>query len=124
MDIRDFEDKRSSQEPGSDINRNIREKGNRLASSGKDAAVQELSRIGTAIHKAAEKLYEQDDYFAGWADKAAERLDSLTNYLKEKKSDDIMHDLQDFSRRNPYVTVGVMFAAGLALSRVLKSGQR
>ena len=70
MDIRDFEDKRSSQEPGSDINRNLREKGNRLASSGKDAAVQELSRIGTAIHKAAEKLHEQDDYFADWADKA------------------------------------------------------
>ena len=126
MDIREFDDRRTipepEQSPESQKSETLREQGNRFASSGKDTAVKELSRMGTAFHAAADRLHEQNDYFAGWADTAAERIDNASGYFSEKNPQEIVGDIQDFSRRNPYVTIGGMFIAGLALSRLLKSG--
>ncbi|NLG19408.1 MAG: hypothetical protein GX556_18965 [Fibrobacter sp.] len=123
MDIREFDDRGNNPEPRPEIREKFSEKSNRFASSGKDATVNEISNIGTAFRAAAGKLHEQNDFLADWVDTAADKLDSVSNYLKDHEPEDILHDVQDFSKRNPYVTVGVMFAAGLALSRVLKSGQ-
>ena len=100
----------------------LSDRGNRFARSGRDVAAQEFGNIGNALHAAADRLSEQNDVLASWVGKAADSLDSAKNFLNEREPQDLMHDIQDFSKRNPYLTVGGMFAAGLALSRFFKAG--
>ncbi|NLW31074.1 MAG: hypothetical protein GXY77_06430 [Fibrobacter sp.] len=122
MDRSEFEFRKTESESKSDMSESLREQGNRLANSGKTATVEELSKLGNAFHAAADKLHEQNDKFAQWADMAAGRVDAMKDYFNEKDPKGIMDDVQDFSKRNPYLTVGSMFVAGAALSRFLKSG--
>lgn len=120
MDRNEFEFRKN--ESKSKMNETIKEQGNRWVNTGKTATAEELSRLGDALHTAANRLHDQNDKFAEWADLAAERVDSVKNYFNEREPQEIMDDVHDFSKRNPYLTVGSMFIAGAALSRFLKSG--
>jgi hypothetical protein len=122
MGSNEFEFRKNQSESKSEINETLKEQGNRLVNSGKTATAEELSRLGNAIHTAADRLHEQNDNFAHWADSAAERVDSAKDYFNEREPGEIMDDVQGFSKRNPYLTVVSMFIAGTALSRFLKSG--
>ncbi len=99
----------------------LQNKTQRVTRSGMDSTASELGRIGSALHSAAEKLHENNDYFAGFFDTLADKLDNVSDYIKERESKDIINTVQDFATRNPYLTIGGMFVAGVAMSRLLKA---
>jgi hypothetical protein len=104
------------------IDEDIREGRKRVTETGKQAIVREVSNIGDAMHSAAIRLHEQNDYFAGWADRAADSIDSVSRYIEKKETGEIVSAFSDVSRKNPYVMIGGMFVAGLVLSRFVKAG--
>jgi hypothetical protein len=120
MDSFEKEDRRQNR---FDFRDDLRDRGERLSRSGTNATAQEFGRISNALHVAADKLHEHNDYFAGLVDNLAERSESASKFLTDRQPQEIFDAVQDFSRRNPYLTVGGMFAAGLALSRFLKAGR-
>lgn len=99
----------------------LRNRTDKLTSSGIASTATEFSRFGSAFHAAADKLHENNDYFAGFLDNLGDKLDNVSNYINERESKDIIHNMQDFAKKNPYLTIGGMFVAGMAVSRLLKA---
>lgn len=99
----------------------LRNRTEKLTSSGISSTATEFSRFGSAFHAAADKLQENNDYFAGFIDNLADKLDNVSSYIKEHESKDLLHNLQDFAQKNPYLTIGGMFLGGMAVSRLFKA---
>jgi hypothetical protein len=75
----------------------------------------------------AEELRGQGkDAPARYVEQAADRAERLGGYLERSDGDQILHDVEDFARRNPWAVAAGGLAVGFAASRVLKasSGQR
>lgn len=60
------------------------------------------------------------------ADQAAERIERLGGWLRDRDGDAILGEIEDVARRNPWAVLAGSVAAGFAISRVLKasSGER
>lgn len=101
----------------------FRDRANEFAEKNKDKAALEADRIADALGEAANRLNSQNDPFGSLLASAADRIHDASHYLREHNSDSLMHTVRDFSKSNPYLSAGGMFAAGFALSRFLHSGQ-
>ncbi|MFP4165070.1 MAG: hypothetical protein ACLFQB_14235 [Chitinispirillaceae bacterium] len=105
-----------------DIREKAEAKTEDIAHTSKDVAVKEMDNLGNALHSASDKLHEENDFLADFADVAVGKFDQFGEYVKNHSSKEMMADLNDFSKKNPYVAVGGLFLAGLALSRYIKAG--
>ena len=56
------------------------------------------------------------------ADQLAERGDRLASYLRDADGDQMLRDVEQFARSNPWAVVAGGLAAGFLLSRFLKAG--
>lgn len=99
----------------------LRNRTEEFTNSGLASTATEIGRFGSALHAAADKLHENNDFLAGFMDNLADKLDNLSSYINERESKDIINNLQDFAEKNPYLTIGGMFVAGLAVSRLFKA---
>jgi hypothetical protein len=55
------------------------------------------------------------------ADAAADRLDLLGGYLQNTSGEQIVNDVQDFARRQPWVVAGAAAFLGVVTARFLKA---
>jgi hypothetical protein len=55
------------------------------------------------------------------ADQAAERAERAGNWLAETDADQILNEIENFGRRNPWAVVAGGLALGMAASRFLKA---
>jgi hypothetical protein len=82
-------------------------------------------RVGTTAHdirSVGEELRKQGkDQPAKLADQAAQRAESLGDYLKRSDGDTILRDVEEFGRRQPWAVVAGGIALGFAASRFLKA---
>jgi hypothetical protein len=82
-------------------------------------------RVGTTaqdIRSVGEELRKQGkDQPAKLAEQAADRAESLGDYLKRSDGDTILRDVEDFGRRQPWAVIAGCFALGFAASRYLKA---
>ena len=73
---------------------------------------------------AGERLgHEQDPLLAEPAQRVAEQLGSLANYLRQKEPADFLEDLEAFTRRRPEIVFGALFVLGLGAARFLKASR-
>jgi hypothetical protein len=82
-------------------------------------------RVGTVANDArsvADELRRQGkDQPAKLAEQAAQRAESLGNYLQHSDGDTILSDLEDFGRKQPWAVIAGGVALGFAASRFLKA---
>jgi len=92
----------------------------------KGNAAQSLGTVAEALREAANKLGEGEAGPLGsYAESAAEQVDKVARYLREKDLESLSRDAQTFARRHPEVFLGGAFLAGIFAARFLKSsGQR
>jgi hypothetical protein len=57
----------------------------------------------------------------GYAGKAADQVDRLSHYLRDRELGDVVRDAETFARRRPELFLGGTFIAGLLLARFLKA---
>ena len=70
----------------------------------------------------ADELRNQGkDQPAKLAEQAAQRAESLGDYLQRADGDAILRDLEDFGRRQPWAVIAGGVALGFAASRFLKA---
>ena len=110
--------KEKAQEAAQQAKRSVRdqvdqrstEAGERVGSTAQDARSvgEELRRQGK-------------DQPAKLAEQAAERAESLGDYLERSDGDTILRDLEDFGRRQPWAVIAGGVALGFAASRFLKA---
>jgi hypothetical protein len=90
------------------------------------ALAERLSEYAEAARAASERLHgdEGNNMLAMPAERAADGLERMSNYLRDKEPADLMDDLERFARRRPEVVFGGLFVAGLAAARFLKASRR
>jgi len=85
-------------------------------------AGEQISSTAGDLKSVGEELRKQGkDTPAKLADNAAQRTEQLGSYLAEADSDRILHDLEDFGRRQPWVVLAGGLALGLVGARFLKA---
>jgi hypothetical protein len=82
-------------------------------------------RVGSTaqdIRSVSEELRKQGkDQPAKIAEQAAQRAESLGDYLKRTDGDTILRDVEDFGRQRPWAVIAGGLALGFAASRFLKA---
>jgi hypothetical protein len=82
-------------------------------------------RVGSTaqdVRSIGEELRRQGkDQPAQLAERAADRAESLGEYLKRSDGDTILRDIEDFGRRQPWTVIAGGIALGFAASRFLKA---
>jgi ElaB/YqjD/DUF883 family membrane-anchored ribosome-binding protein len=85
------------------------------------AGQQVQSAAGDARSLAEQLRGQGKDAPARYAEQAADRAERLGGYLERADGDEILHDVEDFARRNPWAVVAGGVALGFTLSRMLKA---
>jgi hypothetical protein len=86
------------------------------------AAGERVGSTATDIRSVGEELRKQGkDQPARLAEQAAERAESLGDYLTRSDGDTILRDIEDFGRRQPWTVIAGGLALGFAASRFLKA---
>jgi hypothetical protein len=81
-----------------------------------------VSSMAQDARSVAEQLRSQGkDQPAKLAEQAAQRAESLGDYLKNADGDAILRDVEDFGRRQPWAVIAGGLALGFAASRFLKA---
>lgn len=88
----------------------------------KEEASSQLHGLAEALRHTGDQLREQDQRaFASYSNQAAEQIDQVSDYLERRSLNDLMHDAEDFARRQPELFIGGAFTLGLLAARFMKS---
>ena len=90
-------------------------------------AGQQVNTVADDVRTVAGELRNQGkDKPAQYAEQAAERVQSVGQWLERSDGDQILNDVEGFARRNPWAVAAGGLVLGLAASRFLKasSGER
>ncbi len=85
-------------------------------------AGERVSGMAGDARSVAEQLRQQGkDQPAGLAEQAAQRAESLGDYLQRSDGNTILRDVEDFGRSRPWAMIAGGLALGFAASRFLKA---
>jgi hypothetical protein len=87
----------------------------------KDRAGEGLHSVADALRGTREELRERNPLVGDYADRAAEKLDELSEMLRTRSVDDLVSGVEKFARREPALFFGGAFALGVIAARFLKS---
>jgi hypothetical protein len=105
--------------------REAQEAGRDFVHEQKENLAQRVHKYAEAVRAASERLRnEEGNLLADPAEKAAEQLEGMSSYLREKEPGDVLDDLESFTRRRPEVVFGGLFVVGLAAARFFKASRR
>ncbi|MCA9874778.1 MAG: hypothetical protein KC441_14005 [Anaerolineales bacterium] len=91
--------------------------------SQKDEAAGQLHGLAQALRETGDQLRDQDEggMFASYSNQVADQIDRVSGYLQDRDMNDLMHDAEDFARRQPELFIGGAFTLGLLAARFMKS---
>jgi hypothetical protein len=105
--------------------RQAQEAGRDFIHEQKENLAHKVEEYAGAARATAERLRnDEGNVLATPAQKAAEKLEQVSRYLREKEPADFLDDLESFARRKPEVVFGALFAVGLAAARFFKASRR
>ena len=85
-------------------------------------AGEQVSTTADAIRRVGEELRKEGNHGpAKYADQVAERVERLGNYLSQANADRMLHDVEDFARRQPWLAAFGGAAIGFLASRFVKA---
>jgi hypothetical protein len=85
-------------------------------------AGQQITTVADDVRSVAGELRTQGkDTPARYAEQAAEKVESAGQWLEQADGDQILRDVEDFARRNPWAVAAGGLALGLVASRFLKA---
>lgn len=93
-----------------------------MLASRKDEAAKQLEGLAESLRQTSSQLRQQDQgAFASYSNKVADQIDRASGYLQEHNLDELLHDAEDFARRQPEIFIGGAFTLGLLAARFLRS---
>lgn len=88
-------------------------------------AGEQVRSTAQALRSTGEKLREEGKSGpARAADRAAEQAEKVGGYLEHTDGDRILHDIEDFGRRQPMAVAAIGLGLGFVASRFLKASSR
>ena len=98
--------------------------GRTMVQEQKETLAHKVKEYANAARAASDKLGEESDILSRPAQRAANQLDRVADYLQNKEPADLFDDLEALARRRPEIVFGGMFVAGLAAARFFKASSR
>lgn len=98
-----------------------------LVGERKDRAAEQVSNFAGSLRDAARKLEEGDGgatALGRYATTAADQVERVSQYLRDRDLNSFVRDAETFARRHPDVFLGGTFIAGLILARFFKASDR
>jgi len=98
-----------------------------LVGERKDRAAEQVSNFAGSLRDAARKLEEGDggaSALGRYATTAADQVERVSQYLRDRDLNSFVRDAETFARRHPDVFLGGTFIAGLILARFFKASDR
>jgi gas vesicle protein len=93
-----------------------------LVTRQKDQAAERLQTLAEALREAGLKLAEREpDGFGRYADRAAQQVERLSDYVRRRDLNTVVEDLEGLARRHPDLFLGGALIAGVLLARFLKA---
>jgi hypothetical protein len=91
----------------------------------KDKASEALTSVAQALRQTGDQLRSNDQGAIGqYAGQAADQIERLSGFLRDRDVNDILYEAEQFARRQPAVFLGGAFVLGLLGARFLKSSQQ
>jgi ElaB/YqjD/DUF883 family membrane-anchored ribosome-binding protein len=85
-------------------------------------AGEQVSTTAEAIRRLGAQMREDGNHsVANYADQVAERVERLGSYLSHSNADRVLHDVESFARRQPWLVAFGGAAAGFLASRFVKA---
>ena len=110
---------------GNIVNKVQQQAGSQL-NRGKETAATELSQVANAVRRLRENLPQEElgpiaRVVGDYGEKAANSLERLSTYVREKDPKELLNDVQNFGRRQPALLLGGAFLLGFAGARLIRS---
>ncbi len=90
----------------------------------KHNATQRIAPVQTALRETAHQLRKQGQNSAQYVDRATDRLERFSDYLRDTDVDEIVGEARGFARRRPALFLGGAAALGFLATRFLKSSSQ
>ena len=90
-------------------------------STQKDQAAGALHSVAEAVRRSSDQLRDEQPQLASLASQAAERVDDVSDYIRQHEVRDFVRTAEDFARREPLIFLGGAFAVGFLAARFLKA---
>jgi hypothetical protein len=101
----------------------VKEGAERMVQEKKTTVADRVGAYGSAMHDSARSLEQQDPNIAWLTHRAAERLDSLATYVRDRDLAGLRDDAASLARRHPAAFFGGMCIAGLVLGSVIRAAR-
>jgi hypothetical protein len=101
-----------------------KEEAERLVNQQKETAAGRIENYTSAIHETAKSLEEKDPNIAWFTHQAADKIQGVADYMRNRDLASFRNDAEDIARRHPAAFFGGMFLAGLLIGNVVKASRR
>ncbi|HTO03842.1 MAG TPA: hypothetical protein VL069_09085, partial [Opitutus sp.] len=101
----------------------LKEGAEKLVSDKKETVADRVGAYGSAMHESAKSLEQQDPNIAWLTHRAAEKLEGVANYVRDRDFLGLRDDAADLARRHPAAFFGGMCMAGLVLGSVIRAAR-
>lgn len=93
----------------------------RLAGEAKDDTARRLGGYSSAVHESAKSLEQEDPNIAWAVHQAADRIQGVADYVRNRDFAELRNDAENFARRHPVAFFGGLFLGGLVIGNLLKA---
>lgn len=100
-----------------------KQRGIEVAAERKDALADRIGRVSATVRDSARSVEAEDPNIAWITDRAADRLQRMADYVRERDFAGVRADAESFARRHPAAVLGGAFVAGLVIANLLKAGR-
>jgi hypothetical protein len=101
-----------------------KEEAQRIATEKKEFAAGKIGSYSTAIHDTARSLEEKDPNIAWFTHRAADRLQGIADYMRNRDFAAFKIDAENMARQHPAAFFGGLFVAGLVMGNLVKASRR
>lgn len=115
---------RSLKSAASECASGLKAEAERFTHARKDAAADRIGGLGHSLDDTARTLEEKDPNIAWFAHRAAEKVQRVADYLRERDFASLREDCNAVARRHPAAFFGGLFVAGLVAGNMLKATAR
>lgn len=89
----------------------------------KGEASEKLGGLASALKETAQHLHQEkrDESIADYLERAAEKIDQLTNYINNRDIDQLVDSIKEKAKERPGIFLAGSFALGFLFARFLKN---
>ncbi len=93
-----------------------------LANSRKEQASESLEGLARALRNTEQQFHQENKPgLAHYTEKAAGKVENLSQYLKNTDVEDLLRSAESLAKRQPVMVIAGAFIAGIFLARMIRS---